>query len=70
MQRTGCDMNKPIATTELLKCGRGILCAIVCYQFTWDSVFLEDRLHVCNDCRRMNAGELFYHRELTIVVND
>ena len=64
MQRTGCDMNKPIATTELLKCGRGILCAIVCYQFTWDSVFLEDRLHVCNDCNDL------YHRELTIVVND
>lgn len=36
MQRTGCDMSKPIATTELLEGGRGILCVIVCYQVTWN----------------------------------
>ena len=70
LQGTGCDVSRSIVTTELLEGGRCILWAIVSYQFTWDSTFFEDRLQVCNDCRWLDAGELFYHRKFTIVVND
>ena len=51
IQGTGCNVSESIATTELLEGGRCILRAIVGYQFTWDSMFLEDGLQVCNDCR-------------------
>ena len=63
-------MSKSVVTTELLKSSRCVLGTIVCYEFAWNPMFLEDGLLVCNNFRLLDASKLFYHRKLAVVVND